>query len=554
MCQPPSNQAIRAMLGPVLTEEVTIERVQPVLSVRPQRRYEVVLSNGRNIHLVLSPPSLWRPLRSEQGTVAAEATAVCWIRETLTLQQLCDRDSSSSSASSTTTKPDLPSAILPYLPTLFHQGQSSSLPDSSYAVYSATTTTTKTTPLALLFPPPSPETQSRLDHQLGVLLRSLAHLSSPTGRFGPLSAVLNTTLPPSYRPIVGGGGGSGGGGVVPPGSSLRGLPGAKVLVEGGLSATGGATTWSVAFHSMLEGVLRDGEDMAVVMGYAAIRRQFRRLGWVLDGVGVARVLVVDGGGGNVLVCEERREGGTEGDNENVGGEGKLRQEEVRGDVDKGVPVKREEEERIGNEADVNRNKTEETSPHETTTHTQQQYHLAGLRDWSPTLFGDPLLSSVFSDPLLPLPSAAFLAGFNNRPLSDNPSPPTPGSSTNPFFPFLQRLDPSLIPSPSTAHIRLLLYQVYHAAVRIVSEFYRPRPDSSAREFEARRKLKEVLGRLAEVPDDGGLGEHGASGKNDEDGDGTWRKKAASGGGYRKGEHPRPEGTMSPAKRIKAEED
>jgi hypothetical protein len=137
----------------------------------------------------------------------------------------------------------------------------------------------------------------------------------------------------------------------------------------------------------------------------------------------------------------------------------------------------------------------------------QRLRLTGLRNWSSCVFGDPLLAAVFSDPQQQPPSAAFLEGFNGRkiePARDRDLP----------------LDKTIIEDVDNAWIRLLLYQVYHAVVHIVSEFYRPRPDSSARELDARRKLNEVLARLAEVPDDP------------------------------KRRHQRPSGDMSPAKRFR----
>ena len=147
---------------------------------------------------------------------------------------------------------------------------------------------------------------------------------------------------------------------------------------------------------------------------------------------------------------------------------------------------------------------------------QQQLKLAGLRDWSSCVFGDPLLATVFSDPLLQdqqkQPSAAFLQGFNDGTPGDSPSSP---ARRLPF-----PLNRDIIQDMDTAWIRLLLYQVYHAVARIVREFYRPRPDSSVRELEARRSLNEVLAKLAEVPDDA------------------------------KRRHQRPSGEMSPAKRSK----
>ena len=254
--------------------------------------------------------------------------------------------------------------------------------------------------------------------------------------------------------------------------------------------------------------MRDGEDMAVAVAYSGIRRQMRRLGYVLDGVTVGRLVVVEGGGrGGVLVDAEDRteeeEDAGKGEEENerkAGGEKEKEQGERDGDG--------ETEEKGG---------TQEKGADATQTRQQQPLKFAGLRDWSSCVFGDPLLATVFSDPLLQQhqhqhqPSTAFLQGFNGSIPDSRPSSPT-------RLPF--PLNRDIIEDIDTAWIRLLLYQVYHAVARIVREFYRPRPDSSARELEARKSLNEVLAKLAEVPDDP------------------------------KRRHQRPSGEMSPAKRVK----
>jgi hypothetical protein len=190
----------------------------------------------------------------------------------------------------------------------------------------------------------------------------------------------------------------------------------------------------------------------------------------------------------------------EKDREEEGKEG----EKGVGEEDKGKEVEGEAE-----KADDEERTSKEDA------HPRQRLRLTGLRDWSSCVFGDPLLAAVFSDPQQPQPpSSAFLEGFNG----EKPDPEYRPISHRPF-----PLDETIIEGIDTAWIRILLYQVYHAVARIVGEFYRPRQDSSARELEARKKLNEVLARLAEVPDDV------------------------------KKRHQRPSGEMSPAKRLRGAE-
>jgi hypothetical protein len=403
--------------------------------------------------------------------VASEAAAVRWMRETVGARSPADSD--------------LSTFLLPLVPVLLHQGQETDLPGSSFAIHDPV----EGTPLALLPQPPSPASRRDVERQLGTLFRQLARLTSPTGRFGPLAAVVGTRSTPSPPSKLG----------------AAAAAAAANMLEGGLSATGGAGTWSMAFHSMLEGVLRDGEDMGIVMGYWTIRKTFRRLRYILDEVTMPRLVVVEGGGmGNVLVEEEAvpEDGGKgeKGAREHVP-EPKEGDEEDQTEEGETKKAKQQAE-------------TKETGSKGTTqteTDAPRRLKLTGLRDWSSCVFGDPLLAALFSDGRQHPPSTDFLRGFNGKDIEHAPTRERP-------IP----LDGSIIEDVDTAWIRLLLYQAYHAVVRIVSEFYRPRQDSSARELAARKELNEALARLAEVPDDA------------------------------KRRHQRPSGEMSPAKRIKAD--
>ncbi|KAK1753501.1 hypothetical protein QBC47DRAFT_44981 [Echria macrotheca] len=288
-------------------------------------------------------------------------------------------------------------------------------------------------PLAMSRIPVDPGERGRIDRQVGTLTRRLAGVVSPTGRFGGVAAV------------------------VPPDDSRTG---------GG----GEVESWSAAFHLLLEGVLRDGEDMAVTMPYVGVRRTFRRLRYILDRVTIPRLVVVDGAeDGNVLVDDARTDGDDDDDTQ------------------------------LGGNDD-----------------TQGRLVVTGLQDWSNCLFGDPLIGTIFSDG----PSDAFLEGFNGGPVVAGTVQVVAGMGGGGL-----RLSRDVICDPEAGGIRLLLYEMYHALVRIVRQFYRPRVDSSRRELEARKRLNEVLVKLGEVPDD--------------------PKRSA---------HERPSGEMSPAKRLKHEDD
>ncbi|KAH6614763.1 hypothetical protein B0J18DRAFT_486007, partial [Chaetomium sp. MPI-SDFR-AT-0129] len=521
MCQP-SDSLVQEMLGSVIPKDVTVKSVQPISSGRPLRNYEVSLSTGKTILLTLPPVSLWRPLRAEQDMLSSEAITVKWIRDTLA-QGADSVDEPASSLS----KASVADSLLPLLPTLLGHIQDMHPPSSSFAVYE----TIPGTSLPFLSTKPTPADHHNIDRQLGRLVRDLAMLTSPTGRFGPVTAVLGTTNITTTQNTISQTSSTS---TAPRPARSTAVKTTKapttaflpaILTESNLATTSGALAWSTAFHSMLEGVLRDGEDMAVAISYVSIRRHFRRLGWVLDGVTKGRLVVVEvegDGRGNLVVGDEGNEGGK-------GGE-EMGDKESEDEADKKKAKKDDGE--VGTEGD---NSTKKAANQD---QDQQHQHLklASLRDWSSAIFGDPLLATVFSDPNQRPPSAGFLAGFNNDTTATTPTINSKQTTmtttteatetTTPQMPYPLSLPESIIESPTTAPIRLLFYQVYHAVTRIVAEFYRPqRPsESSTHELEARKKLNEVLARLAEVGDDGKIGS--------------------------RHHHRRPSGEMSPAKKVK----
>ncbi|KAK3346251.1 hypothetical protein B0T25DRAFT_460497 [Lasiosphaeria hispida] len=448
MCRPPPEESVRAVLDRTLLPHISVEKVQGIFSLRLPRIYDVTTSNGRALQLVLEPPAMLRLLRFERPMVEAETVAVRWIRETVEEEE-ADVTSAASGARkgallTKTGSHDDPEPLEPDLlslvPTLV---QSSPYPTnelkSAYAFFESV----RGTPLSLLPSGPlSPPDRRHVDKQTGRLLRRLARLTSPTGKFGPVAAaVAARSAPDGYQHL----------GVV-------------------------TDTWAVAFQSVLEGILRDGEDMGVTIPYAAVRRNFRRFSYALDSVAVPRLVVVNGAEeGNVLVHDPGSRKGVPDELESA--------------------TKDDTSDTAGAAADGS---GEVKAPG------VSSLEVSGLLDWSNCVFGDPLLASVFADGA----SDGFLEGFNGTDAVAETS--TLGL----------RISRTIVEGTDTAGVRLLLYQVYHAVICVVKEFYRPRVDSSRRELEARKRLNEVLAKLGEVHDDP------------------------------KRSHQRPSGEMSPAKRIK----
>ncbi|KAF7912407.1 uncharacterized protein EAF01_001428 [Botrytis porri] len=156
-----------------------------------------------------------------------------------------------------------------------------------------------------------------IDKQVGSLTRSLASLTSPNGKFGTAARV----LPDSFKQS-------------PPAAPLG----------------SGSPTWSEAFNTLLESILRDGEDMAVLLPYDVVRSHYQRLSWRMDSVKLPRLVLLDLGERNVMIENGIKDGSSH------------------------IPT--------------------------------ESLKLTGLRNWSQGVFGDPLLSNVFENP-----SEGFMEGW-----------------------------------------------------------------------------------------------------------------------------------------------
>ncbi|KAK3322109.1 hypothetical protein B0H66DRAFT_601585 [Apodospora peruviana] len=486
MCRTPSKEDVRAVLSTALPD-VTVKSVQAIPSPRLQRLYEVSIdSNDGTLLLVLAPPHRVRLLRSEQLMVESEAVTLRWIRETLLSRRYLGTDGAKQldaaavekhesdradqqPAKSTTSSTD----ILRYMPALVHLQvvPSPDRPTCSFYESKQGTPIISLVPGGLLL---NPAEKQGVDKQLGSLLRQLAQLISPSGRFGPAAAVLSSS------------------------SSLKTIMGVD-----------GTESWSAAFHLMLEGILRDGEDMAVMIGYSAIRRHFRRFRYLLDSsVTIPRLVVIDGAEElNIMVSTPSTSATSRNDSNK-----KPEQQQSN-------PTILQATSQISLSAETAEQPIQDdggaTTADEKTGGQEEEsvrgaapiMALSGLRDWSNCIFGDPLLATVFSTGP---PSTEFLEGFNGSGAeTEQPARGTGGTASS------SKSSPSsyssnlvsllnknvIVEDAETASIRLLLYQVYHASVSIVREFYRPRRESSRRELEARKRLTEALAKLELVPDD-----------------------------------------------------
>jgi hypothetical protein len=250
---------------------------------------------------------------------------------------------------------------------------------------------------------------------------------------------------------------------------------------------------------MFEGILRDSEDMAITLAYPMIRKHFMRLSYLLDEVTVASLVFLDGmDDANVLVAVSEIE---ERERERAEGQGSKRSSSDDDEDDKESDADEDDKKK---QSDIGKKTSPDTQRLPTP---ESPIRVLGLRDWSNGIFGDPLLATAFSNN----PSNELLDGYYGSTTGNQ------SSSSHGHY----QTSAEEFASSST---RLLLYRAYHATVSVVTEFYRPRKESTTRELAARRRLTEVLTKLEEMDDN-----------------------------PRGARHRRPSGEMSPAKKLKSDE-
>ncbi|PQE13308.1 Aminoglycoside phosphotransferase protein [Rutstroemia sp. NJR-2017a BVV2] len=359
--------------------DLTLGSVEELSSTQLPRLYTLNMSDDNKLLLSFAPSLAVRLLRHETSLQYSEATLVHFLETSMSSRKegsMC-LESRQQDSLHLNLKDVVPKMLkhssnnreMAYPYTIFEQTPGKTL--SNLSIY-----------LSI------PERQL-IDKQIGSLTRSLASLTSPTGTFGTAARV----LPDPFKQSS------------PSASVPRGE---------------GSPTWTEAFNDLLESILRDGEDMAVLLPYDVVRAHYQRLSWRLDAVTLPRLVLLDLGEKNIL-------------------------------IENGDP-------------------TTTSSPSRSSSTRTQPPKVTGLRSWSQGVFGDPLLSSVFENP-----SASFLEGWNSSADSE-----------------------PLIEDPANADVRLLLYRCYRAVVGIVTEYYRPQPDSSRRELENRRNLTSALADLEKV--------------------------------------------------------
>ncbi|KAI2469186.1 hypothetical protein F4781DRAFT_237960 [Annulohypoxylon bovei var. microspora] len=430
---------------------ITVESINLLPSCRLLRFFSVKISDGRTLLLSMSPPPIMRLLRSERAMNLSETLVTKWVLEEVlqpstqventayksigTHQHIESRSEKSDPSVSPEGIRGLKEDMLRFLPILVTHSPSSAELGSPFNILEPP----KGVSISGLPTPLNESERKIVDFQRGQLVRRLSTFTSPNGIFGPAIAVIGSQLDPTD-------------------------PHRAQLASFGVR---GARTWRQAFHALLEGVLRDAEDMAVTFSYEPIRGYFNRLGYLLDGVTTARLVILDASDESNILVSRSTKSAEKGD-------------EVRPQPTPSQDPNRTETEATAENPPIDRSKKEDESGESSDTQ-QPTVTVTGFRDWSNCVFGDPLFAEVFSRD----PASEFLRGFYGNALHNN--------------------DGDLVEDRESAPVRLLLYECYHATVGVVKQFYRPGPNSSDREITARRRLVTALKRLQEVDEEEAAG-------------------------------------------------
>lgn len=284
--------------------DMKLGSVEELPSTQLPRLYTLNMSNDNKLLLSFAPSLAVRLLRHETTLQYSEATLVHFLDT-----------SSQKSKGVEDVEHDLASIKLEdVIPKMLKHSSNNREMALPYTIFEPTAGKTLSALSVYLSLPD----RRLIDKQVGSLTRSLASLTSPNGTFGTAARV----LPDPFKQS-------------PPSAPLG----------------SGSSTWSEAFNTLLESILRDGEDMAVLLPYDVVRSHYQRLSWRMDAVKLPRLVLLDLGERNVMIENGMKEGSSH------------------------IPT--------------------------------GSLKLTGLRNWSQGVFGDPLLSNVFENP-----SEGFMEGWN----------------------------------------------------------------------------------------------------------------------------------------------
>lgn len=491
MNRPPPLARLEAVVSHAVPQ-VAVESMLPLPPTTAgslQRLFRITLSDDRTLLLKLPPSLMLRLLRREQYLTRSEPCVIAWIfREILegsraqtpriplpcfvapdpqvgfTHLQVTNMVSMDQDVSSTTSG----GPLLSYLPAVIASSASRETLGAPFSLWEPTMGDS----ISSLPGPLTPLERRAVEYQKGYLVRQISQFRAPNSRFGPAIAVLGGTPSPSDGSM----------------ESSSGLPMPPSSV-----GSESVATWSTAFLALMENILRDGEDVALMINYSLIRGHLARLSYTLDDVTDSRLVLLDAANdANVLVTRSRKEEQL-GDASTRAGVATKPGAPTKCSLSRGLRCYSHKE--VGTTRDGFK-PVGGASGMQGAADAAETNHISvtGLQDWSNCVFGDPLIVKAFSRN----PSDDFLRGFRGQP----PLPPVTPTCC------------SVDEQNSSAAVRLLLYECYHAIVGVVKQFYHPSPPQSTQgETVARRRLTDVLIKLGQMQR-GLVGNHNSSGSSD----------------------------------------
>ncbi|TVY21996.1 hypothetical protein LARI1_G000047 [Lachnellula arida] len=289
--------------------DATLGPVDELPSTQLPRLYSLSMSDDRKLLLSFAPSLTVRLLRQEASILSSEATLVYFIAGSDC--RPAEMAGSPDSEIETPNTVSLPEVV----PKLLKHSSNNREMAYPYSIFEQTAGA----PLSTLSVYLSLPERRLVDRQVGSMARSLASLTSPNGTFGTVTQVMANPFSialPSAPPVA------------------------------------GSQTWSEAFNTLLEGILRDGEDMSVLLPYETVREHCQRLSWHLDAINLPRLVILDAGNETNVMVDRGLDGNAS--SSSTGGHVKV----------------------------------------------------TGLRSWSQGVFGDPLIGEAFDSP-----NEGFLEGW-----------------------------------------------------------------------------------------------------------------------------------------------
>ncbi|KAI0798324.1 hypothetical protein GGR55DRAFT_693297 [Xylaria sp. FL0064] len=464
MTQPRPSDLVRTIVESAIPT-VKVETVSTIPTKRLLRAFKVKLTDERTLLLNLLPPPS-RLLRYEKWFVQSEAAVVEWLSqgayqsqdrgpqyldEKVAGKKLQGVSSMRRRAAQpySDTSVSVKSQLLSYLPALIEHSSTPTETCPAFGLFEPT----PGDPISSLGNPLTPAQRGSINFQKGLLIRRIANVTSPNGRFGQAALVLKQSQAPEDS---------------------------QAAARETKPDFDGADGWKKTFHLLLEGILRDGEDRAVTMSYELVRTIFHKFGHLLDAITTPRLVVCDADDDDIVLVSRSEKA-------------RLKREHQDPDPPESGPTIKIEP--CDSPSGFDQNMDED----ETTT-----LEIRGLQDWSNCIFGDPLFATVFSHP-----TPEFERGFHQlheagkikstgKPNKVKKEEDDDSSGADQDKEEVQQDIDDIIEDPDNAPTRILLYECYHATVAIVRQFYRPDANSSEREIAARRRLVAALAKLEHV--------------------------------------------------------